>query len=82
MKFRYTKGNYFFFQLEEKDYKKFGFTNCKKFLNAMRKELEPHERYWIKAIKSWSIKKNRRSTIDKLISKYLTGKKQEELFDE
>ena len=82
MKFRSTNGNYFYFKLEQSDYEKYGFNNCKKLLNAMQKEFLPGERYWIKSIKSWAIKKTKRETMNHLVGKYLTGTKQKEFFDE
>jgi len=84
MKFINHKENYFYFAFEKPDYKKHGYLNCRRFLNAMQKEIpggKNGSRYWIKSIKMWAIKKNEREKFNRLLKQYLHITYQKGIFD-
>jgi len=80
MKVRQTGKKYFYFKLEKDDYQKYGYDRCRKFINAMQKEIPAGNRYWIKKAGLWAIKKENYEIFKRLINQYLTGI-QKEIFE-
>ena len=84
MRFKDSNGRYFYFKLEDDDWKKFGYENCKRFLNALQKEIpggKNGDRYWIAGAKMWAVRKTSRPILNRLIKDYLKINQQKELFN-
>jgi len=84
MRITETRGNYFYFSLDDKDFEEYGFKLCKRFLNAFKKEFicggETPERFWLKRMKAWSISNACRKRFDLLLDQYFNIQGQGELF--
>lgn len=82
MKIRTTGKKYFYFKFDENDYRRYGYDHCRKFINAMQKEIPAGDRFWIKKAGLWAIQNKRRKIFNKLIDQYLFDNKQKDLFNE
>ena len=80
MKIRDTKGEYFYFKFEPKDYNEQTYLLIRRFMNAFKKEFGHKERYWMADFKTWAIKKQCRQRFNELIDRYFY-QKQKSLYE-
>ena len=71
--------NYFTFKFQQSDFKKYPFAVRKKFIEAVKKNINTTDRHYIAKTKEWQIKIIRKRQFLELINKYLDTK-QKSLF--
>lgn len=83
MKISDKSKNYFYFSLEDSDWRQFGYYTCRQFLNAFQKEFKGGkfgERFWIAKMKAWAIKKSEREKFNRLLKDYFKIEQTEDMF--
>ena len=84
MKISDTSGYYFYFSLDDDDFKK-DYLLRRRFLNVFKKEFsggKNGDRFWLKKMNSWAIKKTCRQRFQELLQKYFNISNQKDIFSD
>ena len=82
MRISRKNSNYFYFSLDDDDFRQYGYDHCRRFMNKMKKEIpggRGGQRYWLKEMKCWAIKNESRPVLDRLLNEYFKISQQKEI---
>ena len=81
MRITETRGHYFYFSLEDKDFETYGNDTCHRFLNMFKKEMGGEkQRFWLPRMKAWAISNDCRKHFDQLLETYFNLSGQGDIF--
>ena len=82
MKIKDTNGAFFYFKLDDDDWQKYGYINCRKFFNHFKKNIESADRKYIKNMNAWMISGRVKTRLMELLQQHFDIEKQKNILND